>query len=82
MYLHRSVVQNGSGTSASLLQAGWATVGSNISFGDCGTTNSRTYEYVERDDSGSFVCWYYDQGFYPTDYNFNVYNTGNGWGLR
>lgn len=80
MYLHRSVEQSSFSSSAGLIQAGWATLGSQISLDNCGTTNSATYAFVEtKPVNGGYSCTYYGQYSYPTDINFNVFVNSTGW---
>lgn len=80
MYLHRSVVQYPLTSAGALIQAGWATVGSDFSLDNCGTTNSATYAFVEtRPYNGTYTCTYYGQWYYPSDINFNVFVNSTGW---
>ncbi len=83
LYLHRSIVQSAISTSAGLVQAGWATVGSNILFDNCGNTSSATYDFVEwRPVNGVYSCYLYTQWSGGTDFNFNVYVNSNGWNVK
>jgi hypothetical protein len=83
MYLHRSVEQSDLTTSAGLIQAGWATLGSRIGLNNCGTTDSATLAFVEtRPVNGAYTCHYYGQGQYPLDVNFNVFVNSSGWNAK
>ena len=79
MYLHRSLVVN---TDSSLqVQAGFITVGSYLSFDNCGNTSSDTYAFSEvwTGSINSAVCHFFGRYYAPTSINFNVFVNSSGW---